>query len=353
MAVRFDRRWQWLTAVLWLAVSACGGDGREPVVVYSPHGRDLLQAVEAAFEKANPDLDMRWLDMGSQEVLERIRSERANPQADVWFGGPSVLFARAASAGYLAPTSPSWASGVPEQLRPGSGMHLPLYLTPTFIVYNQSAFDEDPSLGAPPADWSELLDPRWADQVLIRDPLASGTMRTIFGYILTRALEGGSTLDESVEAGFEWLLKLDGQTKEYVPSPALLHEKITRQEGLLTVWEMTDILTLRSKGAPLAYRFPSSGSPVIEDSVALVDGAKHPEAGKRLVQWLGSQEALRLASTIFRLPAIEGVEGLPEWVEEVRGEMRPAAMPWALLEEHGAEWMARWDREVRAQGPTP
>src|SRR5690606_22820242 len=28
---------------LALTLSACGGDGRTPLVVYSPHGRDLLQ----------------------------------------------------------------------------------------------------------------------------------------------------------------------------------------------------------------------------------------------------------------------------------------------------------------------
>ena len=351
--MRFERKLFWLVALMCAVLAGCGGDGREPVVVYSPHGRDLLEAVEAAFEEANPDLDMRWLDMGSQEVLERIRSERANPQADVWFGGPSVLFARAAADGYLASTAPSWAPGVPAELRPASGMHLPLYLTPTFIVYNSSAFEQDPALGDPPADWDDLLDSKWTDRILIRDPLASGTMRTLFGFLLTRGLEQGLSLEDSVEAGFDWLLRLDGQTKEYVPSPALLHEKIMRQEGLVTLWEMTDILTLRSKDAPLAYRFPAGGAPVIEDSVALVEGAKHSQAAERLVEWLGSEEALLLATTAYRLPAVEGVQGLPAWVDEVRAELRTAPMRWDLLEELGAEWMARWDREVRAQGSAP
>lgn len=353
MAMNTERSLLGFVVLLWVGLAGCGGDGREPVVVYSPHGRDLLEVMEQAFEAANPDLDMRWLDMGSQEVLERIRSERANPQADVWFGGPSVLFARAAGDGYLASSEPSWSAGVPAGLRPDSGMHLPLYLTPTFIVYNESAFEADPALGEPPADWDELLDAKWTDRILIRDPLASGTMRTLFGHVLTRGLEQGLELDASVEAGFDWLLRLDGQTKEYVPSPALLHEKIIRQEGLLTLWEMTDILTLRSKDAPLAYRFPASGAPVIEDSVAVVDGAKHPEAARRLIEWLGSEEALLLASSVYRLPAVEGVAGLPAWVEEVRAELRAAPMRWDLLEERGADWMARWDREVRAQGSAP
>ena len=81
--------------LLCLLVAACGGgDGRTPVVLYSPHGRDQLELLERAFEARNPDIDVRWLDMGSQEVFDRLRSERANPQADVWFGGPTTIFGR-------------------------------------------------------------------------------------------------------------------------------------------------------------------------------------------------------------------------------------------------------------------
>lgn len=333
--------------LLLILLASCSGDGRTAVTVYSPHGRDLLQVVERAFEAENPDIDVRWLDMGSQEVLERIRSERSNPQADVWYGGPSVLFARAAASDYLAPLGVSWTAGVAADLRSADDLYSALYLTPTLIVFNQDALEPE----AAPGDWDALLSAEFRDKVLIRDPLASGTMRTIFGYLLTRGMASGSSLEESVEQGFDWLLALDAQTKEYVHSPALLHEKMVRQEGLVTVWEMTDILGRRAQGAPLGYRFPASGAPVIQDSVALVSGSKQPLAARKFVEWLGSKEALLLAADkAFRLPAAEGVAGLPTWVEEVQAALRPAPMSWSLLEENGADWMARWDREVRARG---
>src|SRR6266508_4140600 len=88
---------QWFAGAVLLALFvSCKGDGRTPLVIYSPHGRDLLTLLEHRFEQLHPDVDVRWLDMGSQEVYERVRSERANPQADVWFGGPGTIFARGA-----------------------------------------------------------------------------------------------------------------------------------------------------------------------------------------------------------------------------------------------------------------
>src|SRR5215467_1140035 len=103
--------WIFLAALL----SGCRRDSRTPIVLYSPHGRDLLGLVERTYEAAHPEVDVRWLDMGSQEIYDRIRSEKANPQGDVWFGGPATIFARGARDGLLEPFRPSWASAVPAE----------------------------------------------------------------------------------------------------------------------------------------------------------------------------------------------------------------------------------------------
>jgi len=66
-------------AFLTALTSAACTNGKTPLVIYSPHGRELLSVLEQRFEALHPDVDVRWMDMGSQEVLDRLRSERANP----------------------------------------------------------------------------------------------------------------------------------------------------------------------------------------------------------------------------------------------------------------------------------
>lgn len=332
----------WLGAVV--AASACS-DGRTPLVVYSPHGRELLQLAEQRFEAANPDIDVRWLDMGSQDVLDRVRSERANPQADVWFGGPSSLFLRAAADSLLTPHRPTWAASTPARGHGPGDLYFAAYETPAVIAYNSSAVPDS----AAPTDWEEVLRPEWAGKVVIRDPIASGTMRTIFGMVVQRSLS--ATGDTA--GGFAWLRRLDAQTREYALNPAILHQKLIRREGTVTLWDLPDILVEQNKGQPFGFTLPTSGTPVIQDAIAVVRGARNPEIANRFIEWVGSQEAQLLAAReVFRLPARTDLpdDSVPAWVRRVRAEMVVEEMDWDLLGRRGAEWMTYWDRNVRGRG---
>jgi iron(III) transport system substrate-binding protein len=333
-----------LTLAALPLLAACG-DGRTPLVLYSPHGREILEPLEERYEELNPLIDVRWLDMGSQDVFDRIRSEAANPQADIWFGGPHTIFLQGAALGLLEAYTPSWAGAVPPEAADPDGLHWGVYRAVPVLVYNGDAVPEQDA----PRDWDDLLEPRWQGRIILRDPLASGTMRTIFGMVLARSVvETGSA-----EAGFEWLCRLDSQTKEYVFSPALLFEKLTRREAEVSMWELTDILLLQDKGSPLRYRFAASGLPVITDAIGLVRGARHAEEAQSFIDWVGEEEALLLVlERSYRLPARQDlpVEKLPAWAREALEELRPAEVDWRLIELHGAEWMARWDREIRGRG---
>ena len=332
-----------LFATLGAALSCAGGDKRTPLVIYSPHGKDLLQYYEQAFEQTHPSVDVQWVDMGSQDVLDRLRSERANPQADVWFGAPSETFARAAKEGLLEAYRPSWAAQLPDEAHDPKDLWYGTYLTPEVIAYNS----EIVSAADAPKDWDDVLDPKWKGKIIIRDPIPSGSMRAIFGAIIIRELKRtGST-----EAGFDWLRRLDANTKEYVISPTMLYQKLGQREGVLSLYDMPDIETLRKTTKyPIASQIPSSGTPLLVDGIAIVRGTRHAAAAKEFYEFVTTPQALQAAAQRFvRMPARSDIssDSLPDWIREARAQIKPMALDRQLLADSLDSWMKYWDAHVR------
>jgi iron(III) transport system substrate-binding protein len=328
---------------LALAVAACGGDDRTVLTVYSPHGKDLLEHYERAFEQANPSVDVQWVDMGSQEVLDRIRAEAANPQADVWFGAPAEVFERAAKEGLLAPYRPTWAAVVPAEAHDTANLWYGTYQTPEVIAYNSQAVSEAEA----PKDWDDIVQPKWKGKVIIRDPIASGTMRAIFGAILERSIrQTGNTA-----AGWQWLRALDANTREYTLNPTILYQKLGRQEGVVTLYNMPDIATLEQRTKiPVKYLVPASGTPLLVDAIAVVKGAPHPALAQRFYEFVSTPSALIFAAdSLLRIPARTDIpaDSLPGWIRQAKAEIKPMPANQKLLADSLDAWMKYWDSNVR------
>ena len=286
-----------LLLALVILVSGCSGNRKTPVVVYSPHGKELLSTFERLYEVQHPDQVVQWLDMGSQDAYDRIRTERDNPQADVWWGAPMVMFAKAEKESLLSRYIPTWDSSISPDLKSRNGNWYGTFVTPEVIVYNNHVL----SRSEVPTDWAGLTDPKWKDKIIIRSPLASGTMRIIFSAIIEREVERtGST-----RAGFEWLRSLDANTRNYAPDPTQLYLDIAREEGVLTVWDLPDVIMITSQyGYPFGYVVPSSGTPLITDAIAIVRGSPHRKEAEMFYEFVTSVESAELQAEKFaRIPA--------------------------------------------------
>jgi len=326
-----------------LVLAACSGDDRTVLTVYSPHGKELLDYYERQFERANPTVDVQWVDMGSQEVLDRVRAEGANPQTDVWFGAPAEVFERAAREGLLAPYRPTWAAAVPAEARDSADRWYGTYLTPEVIAYNSAAV----SAAEAPKDWDDVIAPKWKGKVVIRDPIASGSMRAIFGAILQRSIrQTGNTA-----AGWDWLRRLDANTREYTLNPTILYQKLGRQEGVISLYNMPDIATLEQRTKiPVKYVIPASGTPLLVDAIAVVKGAPHPDLAARFYEFVTTPSALRYAAdSLLRIPARSDipVDSLAPWIREAKTAIKPMPLDQKLMADSLDAWMAYWDSHIR------
>jgi iron(III) transport system substrate-binding protein len=326
------------TALLLLLLTVSAPVLAEEVVVYSAHGADIQQEFTDAFEKSRPDVRVRWLDMGAAVILERLRAEKSRPAAHVWWGAPSTAFAVAGREGLLEPYRPTWADLVPDYARGDDDLWFGQFDFPIGIGYVPGRIPEDRL----PRRWDDLLDPDAPGRFVLRDPPASGTMRTFFAAMVLR--------QASVEQGFAWLARLNERTRSYTASPNLLFERMSRGEGDLTVWGVTDLLFQKARhDFPFAVILPDEGVPVITDSIALVKGAG--PAARAFYEFVTSVESnLSLAAGHYRIPLRSDLptERRPEWLKDFTYHALP--LDRARIAAEGEAWMARWETEIRSAG---
>ncbi len=324
-----------------------GGETSENiVVVYSPHGEDMLNDFKKRFEAAHPDIKMVYQALPGQDVKNRIRAEGKNSHCDVWWGGGITDFVQVEQEGLLEPYKPTWADKVEPSLRSSKDLFYPQWLTPEVIIYNSDALKPEEA----PSDWDDLLDDKWKDQIVIRFPLKSSTMKTIYSAMIYRFYKE----DKKPDRGYDWLRKLDANTLRYADSPTTMHQMLTAKQGLVTLWNMPDAILYREGKEyqlPLAYKLPKSGTPVLADCIALVKGAPHMDNAKLFYEFVTSAESLVYQANppYGRIPARKDVprEQLPKWMSEV--DINAMALDWDLFVREQDTWMQYWDDNIRGK----
>jgi iron(III) transport system substrate-binding protein len=338
-----------LKLILFLLIAAVclscrpGANSGRRLLIYTPHGQDLLKDFIARYKERYPEADVQFLDMGSRQVLERVTVERNRPQADLWWGASHTTFQTAAEENLLAQFRPSWADKVPATARDQNDYWYGTYETPQVIAYNSEAV----SAADAPRDWDDVIDPKWRDKVLIRNPNPSDTMRAIFGAMILRFYKDTSSTD----GGYDWLRKLDANVHEYTADGTLLMQKLARREGLVTLWDMPDVrLFKEQKNLPVDYRVPASGTPVIIDGIAIIRGAPNEDEAKRFYEFVTTPESLVYAAQkYYRIPVRTDMDRsqLPAWMNEPFTRL---PLDWELLRKQGGDWLRYWDTNIRGRG---
>ena len=331
----FQHWFSLITLLTGIMVWGCGGGDpdRRIVTIYSPHGKPILPEFEKLFESAYPKVDIRWLDMGSQDVLDRVRSERANPQGDVWWGAPATNFIQAADEGLLSPYRPTWADALPPEFRDdkdrwyGTAQLLPV------IAFNNLELTRETA----PKDWDELLDPRWRDLIIIRYPLASGTMRTVYSGMIWRSYQHSGSPD----VGYNWLRRLDANTKDYAADPNMMFQKLARKEGLVSIWLMSDIM----------LQVERYGYPFLTDGIALIANGKNAEDARLFIEFVTNiDNTILQAKEYYRIPTRGDIpkDLLPAWMANI--SVAPFDINWKVFSQQSKTWMKYWDDNIKDRG---
>lgn len=282
-------------AEVFLFDAPSGQTGQE-LTVYSTLDESLAAPLIAAFQESYPDISVRYEDLLTGEIRDRVRAETDGPgvTADFVFSSGMDLQMSLANDGYAQAARPPAARDWPDWAQWQDTAYA-LTFEPAVLVYHRPSFPD-----GPPQSRLALMD--W----LRAQPAAAGG--AVGTYDITRSALGYLFLARDEELfGDIWAL-IRAMTRaglEVFPTSQDIIERVA--DGRLKL----GYNILGSYAADQARQRPEIGLVLLKDytvvvsRVALVPrAARNPELGEAFLGFLMSREGQEVLARKLRLPAV-------------------------------------------------
>ncbi|NIO09592.1 MAG: extracellular solute-binding protein [Anaerolineales bacterium] len=259
------------------------------VVLYTASNPKIEKDINAAFQKAYPDITVKAVNMSTGPITERAIAEKANPQADVIWMVNDIALEQLKKAGVLEPYEPK-DSPVVEEFKDPDGFYVNHNATLMGMAVNTKLLKER-NLPVP-TTWEDLIKPIYKGQISIAAPTKSGTGLSIF-----------STLVDAF--GWNFVDNLHQNIFSYQSSGSAAARMAGRGEIAIGLSYDTAILQQVRAGVPVEMVIGRI-SPNVKEGGGLLLGAPHPKEAKIFMDWLFSAEAAKVFGPEVGIGAVPG-----------------------------------------------
>jgi iron(III) transport system substrate-binding protein len=275
--------WQSLAcAVIFLAASAAQAG---TITAYTALEEDEIAAYVAAAKKTLPDVEVKVLRLSTGDLGARILAEATNPQHDVIWGWAVTNMMDSRILALLEPYKAKGADALAGQYRAADDKWFAVtgYMA-AFCVNNERL----KAKGLPmPKDWADLTDPKFKGEVVMPNPVSSGT-----GYLQVV----GILQQMGEEKGWKFLKDLDANIAQYIKSGSRPCK--AARAGEYAVGASLALAGIQSveEGFPVTMVIPASGAGFELEASGLMAASKNKEDAKKFLDWTLSAEAAPLYS---------------------------------------------------------
>jgi len=295
-----------------------------------------VEILAKTYEKVS-GVKVNWIRMSSGETLARLRAEKKNPLADVWWGGTTDPHSIAALEGLTENYRPTlWQEMDPRFRDPiGDWKVLGIYVGVLGMSANEGLLKE---LGLPtPTGWDDLTDPRYKGLVGVANINTSGTALTT---LATQIFLRGE------DEGFEYMKRLHKNIAHYTKSGVAPGILCGRGEIAVAIVFLHDVIYQIESGYPVTAIAPKEGTGYEIGGLNLVKGAPHPELAKDFIDWLVSAEAQETQAKVggYQLPT--NTKAKVPAVSIPIDSVKTVDYDFKWVAENGVRIMDRWTREV-------
>ncbi|MCA8957086.1 MAG: extracellular solute-binding protein [Planctomycetes bacterium] len=296
-----------LCSLAALALTACGRgpDVQLYVALDQEHSQAMVQRFEA---KSGMRVKARYDTEASKTVglVSALIEEAPRPRCDVFWNNELAQTVRLAQKGVLQAYASPAAAGIPARYRDPKALWHGFAARARVFIVNTKRIPDPKDY---PRRLRDLIDPKWKGQCAIARPL-TGTTLTHFTAL--RLAMGEQKLDEFIAA-------MRSNEVAFLQSNGATMKETASGKLAFALTDTDDFHVALRKGNPVAAVFPDQedgglGTMLIPNSVAMVKGAPHPEAARKLIDFILSKEVegLLAAARSAQIPLRADVTGPSE-----------------------------------------
>jgi iron(III) transport system substrate-binding protein len=299
-------RWLTLIAGIALALGAVHAAAQKTQLnVYTALETDQIKAYEAAFNKAYPDVELKFTRDSTGVITAKVLAEKANPQADIVIGTSASSMAVFAQEGMLEPYAPKGLDKIPAAYRdsqnPPRWVGMDVYGAAICFNTVEAQKQNLPK----PESWKDLTKPVYKGKIVMPNPASSGT-----GF-----LDVAGWLQMWGEAdAWKFMDALHENIGVYTHSGSQPCKQAGAGEFPIGVSFEYRAMATKKSGAPVDIVFPSEGLGWDLEASGIIKGTKKLDAAKKLMDWLATPEAMKLFADNFAVVAMPGMSKQLEFI---------------------------------------
>lgn len=295
-----------------ISVGGCDSKPASPsVILYSSVDEPIaLQVVEAFSRRTGVQVQFKSdTEAGKTTgLVRRIRAEKDRPRADVFWSSELFNTIKLAREGLLAEYRPP-AADIPERYKDPAGRWTAFASRARVLIINTDRVKREEV----PTRWRAVVEERWRGRLAVADPQFGTT--------------GGHFAAMYVLWGEPAYLDFLQQLKATLSGPLFDgNATVARQVGsgnlAIGMTDTDDVYARQERKEPVDLVYPDlgdGGTLLIPNSVGLLAGAPHEPEGRRLVDFLVSEDVER----ILAKSGSRNIPVRPRLREELKMELPP------------------------------
>lgn len=270
----------------------------ETISVVTSFPKELTTAYKKAYEAKYPNDKVEILNKNTSAGIAYVREQAAGSRPEIFWASAPDAFEVLSGQKLLVnigpgnPEIPSKVGNYP--VNDPKGFYRGQALAGYGMMWN-TRYMKANKLPAP-KEWADLVKPIYFSHLAISSPSRSGTTHLTVETILQ---------GEGWTKGWEQVLKIGGNSAAITERSFGVPDGVSN--GQFGIGLVIDFFGLAAKnsGMPVDFVYPSVTS-IVPANIALIEGAKSPEAGKRFIEFTLSDEGqkLLLQKEISRLPVL-------------------------------------------------